>query len=199
MQKKDNKHPLDILSSKIERALSSNSTDKEDELHKVASELKQKAIEEDRMQKKQRSFFLFVFVVLVFSILGNFLMLDRNDALNDKISALEYRDSLFMQIIDPDSTSTITYRVRNGKPISYRQIANERDSIEREKEYYKIGFELITKNYPITLSHNGNVYMIHAPQIDSALLLLPLYRDMIEYDKKSNSWITTRIKHSSDK
>ena len=199
MQKKDNKHPLDILSSKIERALSSNSTDKEDELHKVASELKQKAIEEDRMQKKQRSFFLFVFVVLVFSILGNFLMLDRNDALNDKISALEYRDSLYMQIIDPDSTSTITYRVRNGKPISYRQIANERDSIEREKEYYKIGFELITKNYPITLSHNGNVYMIHAPQIDSALLLLPLYRDMIEYDKKSNSWITTRIKHSSDK
>ena len=206
MQKKDNRHILDVLSSKLEKVISSNSTNKEDELHSIAIELREKAIEDCNKQKKQRSYSFLVFVVFAFSLIGNILLNDRNSALNDRnsalndrIIALERRDSLLMQIMDLDSTSTITYRVRNGNPITYHQLANERDSIERVKEHYKIGFELITKNYPITLSHNGNVYMIHAPQIDSAFLLLPLYRDMIEYDKKSNSWITTRIKHSSDK
>ena len=49
------------------------------------------------------------------------------------------------------------------------------------------------RNYPIHFTKENDVYTIHAPQIDSALLLLPVYRDMVEYDKKSNTWSVERV------
>ena len=67
-------------------------------------------------------------------------------------------------------------------------------NIENLKEHYRIQLGLVTRNYPISFQKRGNVYMIYAPQIDSALQLLPVYRDMIEYDAKSQVWSVSRYK-----
>lgn len=76
----------------------------------------------------------------------------------------------------------------------------EHDSLETKyqnidslKEHYRIELGLEIRNYPIHFTKENDVYTIHAPQIDSALLLLPVYRDMIEYDKKSNTWSVERV------
>lgn len=76
----------------------------------------------------------------------------------------------------------------------------EHDSLETKyqnidslKEHYRIELGLAIRNYPIHFTKENDVYTIHAPQIDSALLLLPVYRDMIKFDKKTNTWLVGRV------
>lgn len=138
-------------------------------------------------------------VIIAFGLWGLTLLYDRNEALNSKIESLEYRDSLFKTFMEPDSTSYITYRIKNGKPVTYRQLSHESDSLQNKyndivqlKEHYRIQLGLITRNYPILLKKEGDVYSVYAPKLDSALYLLPVYRDKIRFDKRTNSWIVTR-------
>ncbi|MDO5587856.1 MAG: hypothetical protein Q4G12_02890 [Bacteroidales bacterium] len=188
------------LSSKLMDILSSDKEDKDVEISAIANKLSEEASKYDKMQNGRRILSLLLLVVLLFSVIGNYLLIDRNEALTSKIESLEYGDSLFKQFMEPDSASTITYRVKGGKPVTYRQLMAEHDSLEVEyqnieslKEHYRIELGLATRNYPIHFTKENNTYTIHAPQIDSALLLLPVYRDMIEYDKKSNTWSVERV------
>jgi len=202
MARNKNINTLKTFSEKIEEILSSDSENKKKELFNLANELAEKEKEDLQMHYGRRNFFIFIFFILVFSLVGNFLLLDRNDALNNKIESLEYRDSLFNQFMEPDSASIITYRVKNGKPVTYHQLEAEKDSLQAQyhdmeslKEHYRIEVGLATRNYPISFTKDGDVYSIHATKIDSALLLLPVYRDMIRYDKITKTWIVSRISY----
>lgn len=203
MARTKNKHTQNTFSKKIEEIISSDSMNKKTELFKLANELAEKEKEDLKMYYGRRNFFIFTIIIVVFSVAGNFLLLDRNDALNNKIETLEYRDSLFYQFMEPDSASIITYRIKNGKTVTYHQLEKEKDSLQAQyhdmeslKEHYRIEVGLATKNYPITFSKEGNVYSIHATQLDSALLLLPVYRDMIKYNDNTQTWTVTRIDYN---
>lgn len=81
------------------------------------------------------------------------------------------------------------------------QAMAERDSLDKlcaktqeNYEVTKLKLELITKSYPIKVEQEGNRYYIVAPKVDSALLLLPHYRDKVTYDPDKNVWITTYTK-----
>lgn len=180
--------------------LSSDKEDKDVEISAIATKLREESNKYDIIQKGRSNLSLLLLVVLLFSLVGNFFLMDRNEALTSKIESLEYGDSLFKQFMEPDSTSTITYQIKGGKPVTYRQLMAEHDSLEAKyqnieslKEHYRIELGLATRNYPIHFTKENNIYTIHAPQIDSALLLLPVYRDKIEYDKKSNTWSVERV------
>lgn len=110
-------------------------------------------------------------------------------------SNLEYRDSLFHTFMELDSNNTFSYRIRNGQPITYKQLSCERDSLARKlkeclilNNSYRIQLDLVLKNYPIELKQNGDEYSVSAPKIDSALILLPYYRDVLKYDKHNQEW-----------
>ena len=180
--------------------LSSNKEDKEAEISAIANKLSEEASKYDKIQNGRRYLSSLLLVALLFSVIGNCLLIDRNEALTSKIGSLEYGDSLFKQFMVPDSASVFTYRVKEGKPVTYHQLMAEHDSLEAKyqnidslKEHYRVELGLATRNYPIHFTKENDVYTIHAPQIDSALLLLPVYRDMIEYDKKSNTWSVERV------
>lgn len=126
-----------------------------------------------------------IIVLLFLSVASMLFLIDRNTALDSRVQTLEYRDSLFSKVLKSDTKSIVTYRIKNGKPITYNQLANENDSI-------RIRLNMVTSHYPISFIQKGSQYSIHAPQVDSAMMLLPVYRDMLKYDKKSNSWIVTR-------
>ena len=62
------------------------------------------------------------------------------------------------------------------------------DSLSKLNARYRVQLELVLKNYPIELKQNGNKYTISSPKIDSALILLPYYRDLLKYVKDEHKW-----------
>lgn len=69
------------------------------------------------------------------------------------------------------------------------------DSLNRKNMAYrndyelaKLKLELILKNYPIELWQDSNMLYIKAPKLDSALMLLPYYRDNLKYDADKKTW-----------
>jgi len=68
---------------------------------------------------------------------------------------------------------------------------NIKDSLETNKAL----IQLIQKNYPIEVfvenEQQRQRISIKSAQLDSALLLLPHYRDKLKYDPKEKSWIIT--------
>ena len=77
--------------------------------------------------------------------------------------------------------------------------ANARvDSLERKcrslhnnYEEIKLKYELIVKNYPIAVKRDSNRYYLEAPKVDSALILLPYYREKLQYNPETKMWIIT--------
>ena len=188
---------FESLVSQLRDSIAANTS--EENMRELVSKFEQKIV----IQKKAKKGFntMLILLLLVFASLGIclFLVLDRNDTLEQKITNMEYRDSLFNQIMQPDSNSTVVYRVRNGIPVTYNQLANETDSllqlthdIESTKETYRIKLGLVTRNYPVSFTESDGIITIHSSEIDSALLLLPVYRDKISYDSKRKTWNVTR-------
>ena len=125
-----------------------------------------------------------------------FYQRDENSIQSTKIKSLERIDSIYNTFMQPFEGS-ISYRVDGeGNPISYRALMAETDSMrqknyEMERKLYDYEFELnfIKEHYPITVIRKGNTYTIKSEQIDSALMLLQVYRDRLYFDKEENSWM----------
>lgn len=188
---------FESLVSQLRDSIAANTS--EENMRELVSKFEQKIVIQEKAKKGFNT--MLILLLLVFASLGIclFLVLDRNDTLEQKITNMEYRDSLFNQIMQPDSNSTVVYRVRNGIPVTYNQLANETDSllqlthdIESTKETYRIKLGLVTRNYPVSFTDSDGIITIHSSEIDSALLLLPVYRDKISYDSKRKTWNVTR-------
>ena len=141
--------------------------------------------------------YLMILIMVLFgvSLYFNAMQFDRTDVLEFKILLMEQRDSLFRQIMKADSNMSISYRLKDGRPMTYHELEEENDSLRRK--YYrakfqndidKIKLDFINKNYNICIKHSGGTWTIIAPTIDSAMMLLPVYRDKLEYDSKENEW-----------
>lgn len=146
-----------------------------------------------KMNAKERKglYNLFLILVAIMIFIGSFAFYQKgeNDIQAERINSLEQIDSIYETFMQPYDGS-ISYRVdREGKPISYRALIAESDSIQKriweiERKLYDCEFELkfIKDNYPIDVKRKGNTYSIDAAQIDSALMLLGVYRDRISFD-----------------
>lgn len=197
---------LDEIVSDLKSSIQESELDKTGTISPLMAELNEFVSYRVIARKKLARFIGVVLALLMMAVLGLFLMLDRNDALKYKIEVLESRDaflhtrdSLYDILLGIDSTRTITYQVRDSVPISYPQLVRERDSLQsryyslfNEREQYRIKLEMITRNYPITIKEEGNYYVLHAEKVDSAMMLLNLYRDRIRFDPDKNIWIVER-------
>lgn len=124
----------------------------------------------------------------------------------DKIM-VESIDSLKDKGIDE-----VTYKTKDGKLVTYWELASEKDSIKQKLDSINsglninintlnntikeqsIGLDLIRRNYNIEIKKNYKknsvIYSVYAPHIDSALMLLPRYRSRLHYDKDNDRWYT---------
>ena len=188
---------FESLVSQLKDNIAANTN--EEQMKELVSKFEQKIAIQKKANKGFNTMLFLLLFIFASLCVGLFLVMDRNDSLEQKISNMEYRDSLFNQIMQPDSNSTVVYRVRNGIPVTYNQLASESDSllqlthdIESVKETYRIKLGLVTRNYPVSFTDCDGIISIHAAKIDSALLLLPLYPDKISYDSKRKTWSVTR-------
>lgn len=202
----DDIRSIDEIVSDLKSSVQESGLDKTEAISSLISELDGYVSFRVTARRVLSRFIGVALSMLLMAVLGLFLMIDRNDALKYKIDVLESReaflhsrDSLYDILLGIDSTRTITYQVRDSIPLSYPQLVKERDSLQskyynlyNEREQYRIKLEMITRNYPIKIKEEGNYYVLHAEKIDSAMMLLNLYRDRIRFDSDKNIWIVER-------
>lgn len=159
------------------------------QLEKSVEELKQYAGKMEKRHKIINLLFCTIGIVLVAIIT---LLLERVDVMEQRANSLdraiaiyEHRDSLFVSFMELDSTSVITYRLHEGRPITYRELSTENDSLS-------IRLRAILNQYPIDVVSIENGVYVKSPQIDSALMLLPIYRDKITYNPQEKCWYVIR-------
>ena len=147
----------------------------------------------------------FIVIILVILFVGCVSMWFLSSLENDNLkSDLDNKKSLiesYEKIIrfENDSTRSFTYKTKGGKPITYQELMDENytllnrvseleDEI-RERDMY---LDLIRRQYGINIVHQNGNYWAEGARVDSALLLLDLYRDKIEYKPKEKVWSVTR-------
>lgn len=167
-------------------------------------------------------FWIFCMFLLGFSLLGNVLLVDRNEQIEQNMVNSKWKDSLFNAIMEPDSNMSVTYRVQpNGKVVTYHQLEQQNDSFSRkyeeeknknevtnflhvtiekyndvllENEKLKDRISFIKATYHINIIEQKNGFRLVSPEIDSALILLPYYRNMLKYNSKEHSWSIKIVK-----
>lgn len=89
---------------------------------------------------------------------------------NIRVSGLNYRSQISSAHAKIDSLERLNKRTYNKYDIE------------------KLKLELILKNYPITLRQDSTRIFLEAPKLDSAMMLLPYYRDKLTYDSITRTW-----------
>lgn len=153
-----------------------------------------------KKESKERNFLYIIVWLLILGIIIIFnLLMDRNSVLESKINYvesqlkyMEYRDSTFVDLMGLETDSIIVFRTRNGISLTYKQLSEENDSIAQERDSIATCLRVILKNYPIKIKTSDNYFWAVSPQIDSALMLLPVFRDKIKYDEKKRVWSIER-------
>lgn len=221
MKEKNNKDTRSLSAMIEELAASINS--KDDLINKeLIQQIKQRNDEIKKNDKIFEKFLIFCFCLFAFSVVGNLLLFDRNDQMEREMADSKWKDSLFNAIMEPDSNMSVTYGVHNdGKVVTYHQLEHQKDSISKKYEDEKIKNELsenshvrkedyndvlienerlkdridfIKSVYHIRVVENKNGYHLVSPEIDSAMLLLPHYRNMLKYNSKDRSWSIRIVK-----
>ena len=238
------------------------------QLAPAMNDLEKFTSEQKQMMKVLRPIILVMFVLMVLfgALFGDyaFYSMQLEKSIEDKnniIRRYQYQDSIYSVLLDMnDSTRYISYRIRNGKPVTYHQLEHQYDSLQTryydllyenaekqdvlellqqlypyelkskdgtltvygpnykeqlreisaredslkrlctqcqyENRVYKAKLDLITNRYPIMVKQDSNSVSVSSPRIDSALMLLPYYRDKLTYDAESKAWsiVTVREK-----
>lgn len=135
------------------------------------------------------SFVTCLFVVC-FSAIVNFSNLAMKDELDEKNVIIQK----YEQIVHSLGANTDSEKL-HGK-------SQERSSsVENVNEKYRMlekisdlegKIKLIKKQYDISVVDDGKSYYLKANKVDSALLLLDVYRDKIHYNSKKNEWVVIR-------
>lgn len=123
----------------------------------------------------------------------------------------QYKKSLiesYEKIIrfDNDSTHSFTYKTKDGVPITYQELMDENyDLLNKNSELsiknttleYRIkvkdGYlDLINRQYGIRIIEKNDGFGAEGAKVDSALMLLNVYRDKIKYDPQKKVWSVGR-------
>lgn len=98
-----------------------------------------------------------------------------------------------------DSTHSFSYRIKDGKPITYQELIDENfelmqknADLEYEIKKRDIYLDVIGNNYGVRVIERNNHIWAESPKVDSAMILLNVYRDKIKYDPQTKTWSVGR-------
>ena len=100
-----------------------------------------------------------------------------------------------MKVFETENKDSFDLYYRNHELLTYPHLYAMQDSLSRrisvlEDELYELRFEsdLIKRQYPIRVRHENNKYWAESPKIDSALILLLVYRDKLFFSEEDGHW-----------
>lgn len=165
------------------------------------SQLEGYTAEIERKTKKDAKDFIFTVLFLFILLVGAILMWMITDMQNkdlemdnlQKKGVIQQYEKLIR--FENDSTHTFVYRTRDGEPITYQELMDENISLLKENAELKnelsnknVYLDVIEKNYGITVKHKDHRIWTEAAKVDSALMLLSVYRNKLRYDPQKKSW-----------
>ena len=183
------------------RSFSSEKTElnpeEKEQLNKYADEL-------DSISKDSKFSVILLFIFLVGSLFMWILNSIENDDLTydnqHKKSLIESYEKIIR--FEDDSTHSFTYRTRDGLPLTYQDLMDENYELlnensemskqklilEHENEKNKNYLDLIKRQYGIYVVERNNKVWVEGAKVDSALMLLNVYRDKLKYDPEKKEW-----------
>lgn len=183
------------------RSFSSEKTElnpeEKEQLNKYADEL-------DSISKDSKFSVILLFIFLVGSMFMWILNSIENDDLTydnqHKKSLIESYEKIIR--FEDDSTHSFTYRTRDGLPLTYQDLMDENYELlnensemskqklilEHENEKNKNYLDLIKRQYGIYVVERNNKVWVEGAKVDSALMLLNVYRDKLKYDLERKEW-----------
>lgn len=133
---------------------------------------------------------IFCILIVAFAAIVNLSNLSLKKDVSDKNAIIEKYEQMVRTLgIDKDRNSKL--HKTNGSPDS-NELVNENYQLLQKISDLENKMKLIKHEYGINVIDNGKSYNLQANKVDSALMLLDVYRDKIHYDAKKKEWIVVR-------
>lgn len=189
----------------IRRVTSDNEADNSELKAKVDAYVS----EAEGLVKKTRNNDAFFFIILMIAFVGAMCMWAITDMsksnlqidLNTKKTMLEHYEKFLR--FDNDSVRPYMYTTKDGVPITYQDLVDEntrlfyeqsrlrREAVEKDNaiKLKDIYLDLIKEEYGIRVIDKNNHIRVKSEKIDSALILLEMYRERLKYDPDAKEWL----------
>lgn len=158
----------------------------------------------DELEIKSKNY-KFVIILLFIFLIGCSIMWVLSSIENDDLRYdNQYKKSLiesYEKIIrfENDSTHFFTYTTKDGVPITYQELMdenfellNQNFALECEIVKKDSYLDLIKRQYGIRIIEKNDGIWAESAKVDSALILLNVYRDKLEYDPQKKAWFVGR-------
>lgn len=135
---------------------------------------------------------IFCILIVALAAIVNLSNLSLKKDVSDKNAIIEKYEQMVRTLgIDTDGNSKL--HKTNGLPDS-NELINENYQLLQRISDLENKMKLIKHEYGIKVIDDGKSYYLQANKVDSALMLLDVYRDKIHYDAKKKEWIVVREK-----
>ena len=135
---------------------------------------------------------IFCILIVAFAAIVNLSNLSLKKDVSDKNAIIEKYEQMVGTLgIDKDRNSKL--HKTNGSPDS-NELINENYQLLQKISDLENKMKLIKHEYGIKVIDDGKSCYLQANKVDSALMLLNVYRDKIHYDAKKKEWIVVREK-----
>jgi len=130
--------------------------------------------------------------------------------LENKVSDLQWEHSMLNKLISveinpKDKSKSVSYLSREGKALTYGDLIDMHKSQDAENNEFitkinslrsdSLVFEqkirMVKEKYGIETVEKDGYLFVKGLEVDSALMLLPYYRDKIKYNTEKQSWTIT--------
>lgn len=158
----------------------------------------------DEIDSKSKDSKFAIFLLIIF-LIGCTVMWILNGIENDDLKTDNRNKKALIESyekiirFDDDSTHSFIYITRDGEPITYQELMdenfellNKNSSLKHDIKVRDSYLDLIKRQYGINVIEQGNKAWLEGAKVDSALLLLNLYRDKIKYDPQTKVWSVGR-------
>ena len=128
--------------------------------------------------------------IVAFAAIVNLSNLSLKKDVSDKNAIIENYEQM-VRTLGIDTNRNSKQHKTNGS-LDSNELINENYQLLRKISVLENKMKLIKHEYGIKVIDDGKSYYLQANKVDSALMLLDVYRDKIYYDVKKKEWIVVR-------
>ena len=133
---------------------------------------------------------IFCILIVAFAAIVNLSNLSLKKDVSDKNAIIENYEQM-VRTLGIDTNRNSKQQKTNGS-LDSNELINENYQLLRKISVLENKMKLIKHEYGIKVIDDGKSYYLQANKVDSALMLLDVYRDKIYYDVKKKEWIVVR-------
>lgn len=183
--------------SDIIEDLRSSVSDESLDVSMLREKIRNRVSELDAVLAKEKSdgllFNIVLGMLMLFTVAFAIITYMNNDDLREDVTQKKDIITKFEQAVRHDTIHT--YVDKDGKEITIPsllddnlKLMNKINDLEYKIEVYKMKLQDIDIRYGIKVVDDKNLFHLEAKKVDSALILLPVFRDKMTYDSIKSQW-----------